>query len=1827
MMKRTMKRFVALMLCAMQLFACLPAGHMHAHAEACAHQNAQNTNTYYILAAGGKWEDNGDGTHTGLSQMVNWWYCYDCSTGWGENVGEPAMRTEPHEYRDNRCLQCGVVTACAHPKESLTKERLWFSVEGYDFEPLDGDNHVLINEPAFKWTCGDCGETWYDHATGKLDELIIRHLYADGGNVCLQCGYVDDCAHTSTTTVRKVTGPLERDGFIMTPTTHTGVYQSYDAVVCADCGKAMGETSNWTEYQQAEEHLYTDSYVCFICEYQGSACNHENRTHTGGHKEKESFVRVDATTHLHMFDVYWDYACADCGESYSLFIEHGSEVRDHAFIVDPNLTACNQCGMTKPCVEHSRDANGVCTVCGDCPHASSTVRDYSSVAHDPEPYDAKFHQVLNVNTYKRECNTCGVEFMKNSSYVVYVAHAYDADGVCACGATGTPSTCAHPNENYATYEDNVVYSEITADQHTKTYDYYFYFTCVDCGEPTQYEVLLGRTVTQNHTLVDGVCACGYSESGCTHANVTVKGEWANAVYTKVNDEIHHAVYDYVEVHICDDCGYTEEVLIDTGREDDEPHEWLIMNPDVTDCRFCGAVKPCETHDWEFAEGDSDDMVCSVCGKVCSHEWGELDRQFENNKREFTKIDDTTHSYVYDLYNRYSCTVCIAKHTELAAEGLTATANHDFVDDESLTECSACGAVKLCETHTYVDGMCTVCGYACAHENMTDHGKWANAVYTKLDEEMHHAVYDYVIEHHCSDCGYTYDQLIEAGREDDEPHEWLIMNPNATDCRFCGAVKPCETHTYVDGVCTVCGHACAHENMTDHGKWANAVYTKLDEEMHHAVYDYVIEHHCSDCGYTYDQLIEAGREDDEPHEWFMNPNAMDCRFCGAVKPCETHDWEFAEGDSDDMVCSVCGKVCSHEWGALDRQFENNKREFTKIDDTTHSYVYDLYNRYSCTVCIAKHTELAAEGLTATANHDFVDDESLTECSACGAVKQEACAHPNVQHNNTYYSLCDGGEWKDNGDGTHSGMSCLVYWWYCPDCDYGWEEPVTEPAMNTEPHDLEDGICYRCGFENTCEHPKASLTKEKLWFTVEGEKCVPLDGDYHVLLNEPALKWQCGVCGEVWFDHATGVLDEMVLDHVYEDGSNVCVECGFVNDCAHTETKIVQKEVGPIESEGMRQTTTTHTFWYQSHDAEVCVDCGKDMRNNSNWQTYSKTEPHRYTDGYCCFDCGYHGSECPHENSTQTGGHKENERFARIDAASHLHLFDVHWDYACADCGESYSLYMESGSEVRDHAFIADPSLTTCTQCGLTKPCAEHSRGENGVCTVCGDCPHTDNIILDYRSEPSDPEAYNDAFHKVISTSIMECECMTCGVRFMDYSSYVVYQAHRYDESGVCECGATGEMTTCAHASEEYATGEANVVYSEITEESHKKTYDAYFYFRCRDCGIVTQYEELLGYEKTEEHNLENGACECGYGKVGCAEHAYVDGVCSVCGTVSSCLHANAVQKGGYKTNEAFLGLDEMTHVHTFSVWHRFNCPDCGETYSVYLEDGYEVDDHAFHYDPSLTVCNQCGMNKPCTEHTFDGMGICTTCGYCLHQWTSGSEFIGMEMLDPVNQDDDQFHVQPYLSLSKRTCNNCQKTFVKASKMEGEEGHTFDENGLCACGATGTPTTCEHENVEFGPMDVVVYSDKTLTQHTVKTDVYWTGWCPDCETYRMRQLDMPGTAETVNHTYVDGTCSACGHYYLTGIENVYALPEGLKEIEAEAFVENNVEAVIVPDSCVKIGAVAFADCAQLKVVVLPSNTENISRDAFTGCPDVVLFVAEGSAAKAFCETFGYEYLVVE
>ncbi|MBQ3141595.1 MAG: hypothetical protein IJC25_06510, partial [Clostridia bacterium] len=677
-------------------------------------------------------------------------------------------------------------------------------------------------------------------------------------------------------------------------------------------------------------------------------CTHENSEQTGGHPENQTIVRIDDTKHLREFDVYWDYKCLDCGETYSKLVDHGYEAEEHAFLVDPNLTVCNQCGMQKPCTAHSYGDNGVCTVCGHCPHSTYTVGNTNTQTWEPEQYDEQFHSEYNIFAAEATCKTCGVLFMKYNEYTVYKAHTY-VDGVCACGAEGETTTCAHTSVDYRNHESNIVYSDITADQHTIISDYYSYQWCLDCDSCVYYEYQEDLTRTQKHTYVNGVCACGAEQqiTDCTHSwqswdgicsicralcphEVTHVSEYSTHFYGGVDngDGTHTGRVQRYTAKVCEACDYKETVeILSDGQEVSEhmfrdgvcsicgatsacTHEetetslaYYSMHYELVDadyhletyfvanrtvclneacrqelafeptgekvslrkihtfadgvCTACGQeTEGCmhpslekQGYFYELVSGEWTDngngthdgmaarsryMYCASCGTTlveqvdfprirtdnhdydengvckgcgygapssCEHNWVADEYPYESDRREFTKVDDETHTYVYDLKNRLVCSVCSEVKWELVEgqQNVTGTDFHTFYYDKTLTECLDCGAKKPaddCTEHDWSnqDGVCKVCGAACGHE-------WQDSVCTVCGMACGHEWQDGA----CTVCGAV------CG------HEW-----QDGACTVCGTA--CG-HEWQDGACTVCGTACGHENSTkgDHGTWENAVY--------------------------------------------------------------------------------------------------------------------------------------------------------------------------------------------------------------------------------------------------------------------------------------------------------------------------------------------------------------------------------------------------------------------------------------------------------------------------------------------------------------------------------------------------------------------------------------------------------------------------------------------------------------------------------------------------------------------------------------------------------------------------------------------------------------------------------------------------------------------------------------------------------------------------------------------------------------------------------------------------------------------------------------------
>ena len=90
---------------------------------------------------------------------------------------------------------------------------------------------------------------------------------------------------------------------------------------------------------------------------------------------------------------------------------------------------------------------------------------------------------------------------------------------------------------------------------------------------------------------------------------------------------------------------------------------------------------------------------------------------------------------------------------------------------------------------------------------------------------------------------------------------------------------------------------------------------------------------------------------------------------------------------------------------------------------------------------------------------------------------------------------------------------------------------------------------------------------------------------------------------------------------------------------------------------------------------------------------------------------------------------------------------------------------------------------------------------------------------------------------------------------------------------------------------------------------------------------------------------------------------------------------------------------------------------------------------------------------------------------------------------------------------------------------------------------------------------------------------------------------------------------------------SLPNGLTEIETEAFAGTRAEIIVIPASCTKIGSKAFANCESLTVVRFQGRNTVIAEDAFEGCGSFTVIAPEGSQTAQNLVDIGfipeYEY----
>ena len=84
--------------------------------------------------------------------------------------------------------------------------------------------------------------------------------------------------------------------------------------------------------------------------------------------------------------------------------------------------------------------------------------------------------------------------------------------------------------------------------------------------------------------------------------------------------------------------------------------------------------------------------------------------------------------------------------------------------------------------------------------------------------------------------------------------------------------------------------------------------------------------------------------------------------------------------------------------------------------------------------------------------------------------------------------------------------------------------------------------------------------------------------------------------------------------------------------------------------------------------------------------------------------------------------------------------------------------------------------------------------------------------------------------------------------------------------------------------------------------------------------------------------------------------------------------------------------------------------------------------------------------------------------------------------------------------------------------------------------------------------------------------------------------------------------------------FMLPTATKVIRDEAFCGLPVQAIMIPDGCVQIGARAFAGCSNLVSVRIPASVTSIDSDAFSGCNHLIVYTPAGSAASIYAQENG-------
>lgn len=299
----------------------------------------------------------------------------------------------------------------------------------------------------------------------------------------------------------------------------------------------------------------------------------------------------------------------------------------------------------------------------------------------------------------------------------------------------------------------------------------------------------------------------------------------------------------------------------------------------TRCSTCGKSVDSGSYSHTFEDG-----VCADCAFPCPHENHTIDGACSDcdltsgAHNFYNVVSEPNGSDQYHTTKKY----CDCGYVENDFE-----VKHTYIDGV----CSACG--YQCTHLLYSDvGVCVYCGYICPHSSLAERG-----VYTTNPDK-------HPWETYCIDCGVVtktiYVEHIFNSEHKCSCCEYICTHSNWIDgsCAYCGFACGHDKGFDSSFTCYTCGYVCPHSSKSYIVRYSSNVishhldyvcdlceYTLLTTDQAH-VFD--SEYKCSACGYNC------------THSEF---DGIVCDYCGFNCP---HD-SYSSG-----VCDLCSFACPHWW---------------------------------------------------------------------------------------------------------------------------------------------------------------------------------------------------------------------------------------------------------------------------------------------------------------------------------------------------------------------------------------------------------------------------------------------------------------------------------------------------------------------------------------------------------------------------------------------------------------------------------------------------------------------------------------------------------------------------------------------------------------------------------------------------------------------------------------------------------------------------------------------------------------------------------------------------